>query len=337
MIGLQSRRARLITGVIFALALLPTLVFGLRTYHSYLLLRSAYAAGAPVTSSIRGWMTLDYLAAAYHTPEATLLERLGLDPTTEGNSSLKSLADRAGVSPPRYLERVQRAVAEGLDRAAPAAAEESSGWLASLADRTLSALLAYGYPALGATLLLGAIGLPLPDGIATAIAGSLAAQGRMDWFWASVIVVTASVLGDLVGYGIGRLLDAELVERRLRWLGYSAARRLQVQALFDQWGLVTVFLTRTFVSYLSSVASLLAGVARYQLPRFLGVAVAGRLIWTAAYLGLGYAVGSDLDAAASFLTNLSLLLLLLTISAASGLIATGQLPGNVPRRGVAAN
>jgi len=89
---------------------------------------------------------------------------------------------------------------------------------------------------------------------------------------------------------------------------------------------VAVFITRTFISYLSSVASLLAGVARYRLSKFLAVAVVGRLMWAAAYLGLGYAVGSDLEAAASFLTNLSMFLLLLSTLAGSGLIGAGVAP-----------
>jgi hypothetical protein len=49
--------------LLFAFMILPTLWFGLRTYRSFLLLRSAYEAGAPMTSSIRGWMTLKYIAA----------------------------------------------------------------------------------------------------------------------------------------------------------------------------------------------------------------------------------------------------------------------------------
>jgi membrane-associated protein len=316
------RRAALL---VFVLALVPTAIFGLRTYYSFLLLRSAYEVGAPITSSIRGWMTLDYVAATYRAPKTALIERLGLSPA-DSSSSLKTLADRAGVSPPQYVERVQRAVAEAVNHTAPTPAAKSSSWLASLADRTLTAILIYGYPVLGATLLLGAIGLPLPDGIATAVAGSLAAQGRMDWLWAGAIVVLASVLGDAVGYGIGRLLGGEVLLRRGRWFGYTPERRVHVQELFDQWGLLTVFITRTFVSYLSSIASLLAGIARYQLSRFLAVAAIGRVTWAAAYLGLGAAVGSDLEAAAGFLTNLSLLLVLLTLLAGSGLVAAGRIP-----------
>jgi membrane-associated protein len=325
-IDLRTHRARRIALWVFVLALLPTLAVGMRTYGSFRVLQSAYQTGAPVTSSIRGWMTLDYIAAAYQTPKPALLEGLGLPPTTAGNISLATLAADAGVFPPDYVARVQRAIVQAADHKAAPATAKSSNWFASLADETLTALLVYGYPVLGLTLLLGSIGLPLPDGIATAVAGSLAAQGRMDWLLAAIVIVIASVLGDVVGYGIGRLLGAETVIRHGRWFGYSPKRRAQAQSLFDQWGLLTVFITRTFVSYLSSIASLLAGIARYRLTRFLGIAFAGRVIWAGAYLGLGAAVGSDLEAASGFLASLSILLLLLTVLTASGLIATGRVP-----------
>ncbi len=323
MIGLGSYGFRRAALVLFALALLPTLWLGLRTYRSFLLLRSAYEAGAPATSSIRGWMTIQYLAATYHTPEAGLRERLGVPPATVSDTNLRSLAERAGISPPQYVERVQRAVAAAISANIAAPASEPSGWLASAGDAILTQLLVYGYPVLGLTLFLGAIGAPLPDGIATAVAGSLAGQGRMDWGWVIAVAVTASVLGDLIGYAVGRLLGREVLKRHGHWIGYTSVRRSTVQDLFDQWGMLTVFITRTFVSYLSSVASLLAGIAHYRLSRYLGVAIGGRLIWTAAYLGLGYAVGTNLEAAAGFLTNLSLLLLCATVLIASGLIASG--------------
>jgi membrane protein DedA with SNARE-associated domain len=131
------------------------------------------------------------------------------------------------------------------------------------------------------------------------------------------------VLGDAMAYGIGRVLGQDVLERRARWLGYTTARRARVQALFHQWGALTVFITRTFVSYLSSVASLLAGMSRFGLSKFLAIAVAGRVVWAAAYLDLGYAIGADLEAAAGFLTNLSILLLTLMVLAASGLVASG--------------
>jgi membrane protein DedA with SNARE-associated domain len=57
---------------------------------------------------------------------------------------------------------------------------------------------------------------------------------------------------------------------------------------------------------------------------FLALTLLGRLLWTSAYLGLGYAVGPDPEAATSFLANLSGLLVSLAVLAASWLVASGR-------------
>jgi membrane protein DedA with SNARE-associated domain len=313
---------RKVAVIVCIVATLPTVLFGLRTYGSFLLLRSAYEAGAPRTSSIRPWMTLAYVASAYRMPNGVLIEQLGLPRGTDPNASLKAAAQRVGVSPYLFTQRVQRAVADAAPKSD--VGNETPGWLEEIGGQILTALLIYGYPALGLTLLLGAIGLPLPDGIATTVAGSLAAQGRMDWFLAGTITVVASVLGDAIGYGLGRLLNREVLERQGHWFGYTPARRVRVQSLFDRWGGLAVFITRTLMSYLSSVASLLAGISHYRLSKFLAIALVGRVIWTAAYLGLGYGIGADWKASTSFLTNLSGLILSLALLLGSGLIASGQ-------------
>ena len=67
----KSNRARRIAAIVFLIAAVPTVFFGVRTYGSFRLLRSAYEAGAPMTSSVRGWMTLKYVAATYHAPAIT--------------------------------------------------------------------------------------------------------------------------------------------------------------------------------------------------------------------------------------------------------------------------
>ncbi|MDO8978805.1 MAG: VTT domain-containing protein [Afipia sp.] len=321
---LRSKLVRHIAAVVFAAATLSAAFFGLRTYGSLLLLRSAYETGAPMTSSIRAWMTLGYVATTFRTSDAALIERLGLAPGTDPNASLKSLGEQAGVSPSAYARRVQRAIADLMPDAPLDPKNGNSSWLGNINDAVLTALLVYGYPVLGLILFFGALGFPLPDGVATTVAGSLASQGRLDWFWAAATTVAASVFGDAAGYGLGRFLSQKILERYGRLLGYTPTRRARVQSLFDRWGSLTVFITRTFMSYLSSVASLLAGMSRYRLSKFLAIALVGRLIWTAAYLGLGYGIGSDWQAATSFLTNLSVLLLLLVLLVASGAVASGK-------------
>ena len=317
----RSSWVRRVAILVSAVAALLIVFFGLRTYGSFQLLRSAYEAGAPMTSSIRAWMTLTYVATTYRTSNAALIERLGLAPGTDPNTSLKSLADQAGLSPSVYAQRVQRAIADIAPNVRSDHTNENSGWFGAIGEEVLTALLVYGYPVLGLILLLGAIGLPLPDGVATTVAGSLAAQGRLDWVWAGTITVTASILGDSVGYGLGRLLSREVLERHGRWLGYTSARQARVQSLFDQYGSLTVFITRTFMSYLSSVASLLAGMSHFRLSKFLAIALVGRLMWTAAYLGLGYGIGADWEAAIGFLTNVSVLFLSLMLLLGASIVA----------------
>jgi len=305
-------------------ATLSSALLGVRSYRSFLLLHSAYAAGSPMTSSIRPWMTLEYVAATYQVPDAALLERLGLAPSIDPRTSLRSLAQEAGLPQIEYVQGVQRAIAGIASGVRSDSADRESNWLAAIGDAFLAAVLTYGYPALALMIFLGSFGLPLPHGIAVTVAGSLAAQGKIDWLWAGAATAVAAVLADIVGYGLGRLLDRGVLERRGRWLGYTRERALRIKRLFEQWGVWTLLLTRTFVSYLSPAVNLLAGAAGYRLTVFLALTVLGRLLWTSAYLGLGYAVGSDPEAATSFLANLSGLLVSLAVLAASWLIASGR-------------
>jgi membrane protein DedA with SNARE-associated domain len=292
------------------------------------LLRSAYEIGLPTAGNVRGWMTLRYVSTSYRVPEGALIARLDLPSATDPEMTIRTLAERAGVEPFDYVQRVQRVIAQAAPAAVSDAAEQtdSSGWLGVNTDGILSVLLVYGYPALALTLFLGALGAPVPTGLATTLAGSLASGGQLDWLAAAAIATAASAIGDMVGYGIGRWLGEGFLERRGRWFGFTPSRQLRVRALFGRWGGVTVLLTRTLVSHLSSVVSLLAGVSGYRFSGFIVFALLGRVIWTSAYLGLGYGVGTDIEAASTFLANLSGALLSLAVLGASAVVAAGRAP-----------
>ena len=134
-----------------------------------------------------------------------------------------------------------------------------------------------------------------------------------------------SILGDATGYGLGRAVGQRLFDRRAGWSRHLAERKERAQALFDRWGAVTIVISRTLASHLSSVLSLLAGLARYPLSLFLLLDAVGRVIWTSAYFALGYTIGGNFDTATDFLANVSVLLLCLVVLAGSGLVT-------VPRR-----
>jgi membrane-associated protein len=299
---------RLILLTLFAIAALAVVMFGLRTYRSFLLLRSAYKLGAPDVASLRAWMTLDYIARTYRVPGTALAECLGLPPDIDPKTTLRSLAERQRLSPFRYIQQVQKAISKLRSTSLSPGGRETVSGPATLGDEILAALLVYGYPVLGLTLLLGTMGAPFPSALSVVVAGSLIARGQMNWLWAGAVVVASSASGDLAGYGLGRLLGREFLERRGRWVGFTAARRAWVELLFQQWGILTVLLSRSLLSFLSSAVNLLAGAGRYRVRVFLLFSIVGRMIWTSAYLGLGYGFGVAIEAAADFPSSLSGLL-----------------------------
>ena len=306
--------------VLFAVAAFAGVIFGLRTYRSFLLLRSAYELGAPDLGSVRPWMTLDYVARTYHVPVTALAKRLGIPSDIDPNTTLRSFARSLGVPPFQYIEQVQQAIFELRPRLGTPGVKDMISAPETLGDKILAALLVYGYPVLGLTLLLGTMGMPFPSALSVVVAGSLIARGQMGWFGSGVVSVSCSVLGDLAGYGLGWVLGREFFERRGHWFGFTAARRARVEMLFRQWGVLTVLLSRSLLSLLSSAVNLLAGASRYWLRVFLLFSILGRTIWTSAYLGLGYGFGVAIEAAADFPSNLSGLLASLALLAGLGFL-----------------
>ncbi len=337
--GARGRwRTRLLV-LLVVLAAAATAMLGLRTYRTWTLLSSAYAVGVPEASSVRPWMTLRYVATAYRAPETALREHLGLPPQTDPDTTLKALAGRAGASPPDYARRVQRAIAAVAPAQAVPRDGKASGWLGGAGEDFVAAILVYGYPALALTLLLGALGVPLPSGLSMVVAGSLAAQGQLRWELLALVATVASVAGDAAGYGVGRVLGDSFLDRRGRWLGLTPGRRARVEGLFARWGALAVLLSRSLVSVLSSAVNLVAGAGRYRFGAFLAFGVVGRLAWTSAYLGLGYLASGGLEPAADFLRSLTGLLVSIALLAGLGIGlrrsragSTACAPENAPRK-----
>lgn len=303
---------------LFLLAALAVIIFAFRSYRSFLLLRSAYELGAPDVSSVRPWMTVEYVARSYGVPQAALAKRLGHAQDVDPKTSLRLLARSRGFSPFEHLREVQEAISELRPITSSPHARDAVNESEGFSDSILAALLVYGYPVLGLTLMLGAIGVPFPSALSVVVAGSLAAQGQMSWFWAGALVVASSVLGDLAGYGLGRALGVKFLEGRGRWLGLTPALWAKIEMFFQKWGALTVVVSRSLLSFKSSAVNLLAGAGRYRLRLFLPFAIVGRLIWSSAYLGLGYAFGTAIEAAASFTSNLGGLLVSLVVLTAVG-------------------
>lgn len=170
----------------------------------------------------------------------------------------------------------------------------------SISDLALAALITYGPLALALTLLLGAVGAPLPGGVVLLAAGAFARQEFFDWRFALPAAIVGVVLGDTTAYGIGRM-GGVWAERRLAHMSVWQSATDQ----FARQGGWAIFLTRFLITPPGVAVSLIAGMSAYAYRRFLPLDIAGELLWVSLYGGIGFALGSQWQAASRFVSDFS--------------------------------
>jgi membrane-associated protein len=140
------------------------------------------------------------------------------------------------------------------------------------------------------------IGFVLPGETAVLIGGVLAAQHRLSLTALCVLVVIAAVVGDTVGYEVGRLFGPRVIGWRR--LDRFRARLDAAQRLLRERGGPAVFLAR-FMAFLRAAMPGLAGLSRMHYPRFLAFNAAGGLVWGVGFCLIGYLAGASYERVAS--------------------------------------
>jgi membrane protein DedA with SNARE-associated domain len=151
----------------------------------------------------------------------------------------------------------------------------------------------YGYAAVVGALLLESFGLPLP-GETMLIAGSaLAAEGQLHLVPLLACAWAAAVVGDNLGFAIGRFGGRRLILRYGARIGITESRLARVEAFFHRYGGGVVLLAR-FFALLRQLNGLVAGTVGMRWWRFLAYNATGAALWVGAW-GLGvYYFGQSL-------------------------------------------
>jgi membrane protein DedA with SNARE-associated domain len=136
----------------------------------------------------------------------------------------------------------------------------------------------YGLVILFVLIAMESAGVPLPGETALITAGVLAARGDMDIVEVIVVAAAAAIIGDNVGYWVGRLGGRRLLER---WepLERHASRVLPwSERFFKRHGAKTIFFGR-FFAVLRVTAAWLAGISRMHWWQFFFWNAAGGICW----------------------------------------------------------
>lgn len=173
----------------------------------------------------------------------------------------------------------------------------------SITDQLLGALSLYGLPVLFGVLVIGCAGVPLPSSLLLVAAGSFAHLGEMKLWQVIMVASCGSVLGDQIGYGLGRR-GGRLAERFSRKLGGEENLK-SAEEFAKRWGGAGIFFSRWLVTPLGPWLNLTSGMAGYSWPRFLFWDVLGEVLWVVLYVMLGELFSDRVQALTEILGSLA--------------------------------
>jgi membrane protein DedA with SNARE-associated domain len=140
-------------------------------------------------------------------------------------------------------------------------------------------------------------GFVFPGETAIVVAGVLASQHRVSLWILLIVIVISAIVGDSVGYEIGRkfgdrLLDTRALRKHRDKLG-------RAQGLLRRRGATAVFIGR-FTALLRAIMPALAGSSRMPYGRFLIFNALGGIMWGVGFTLGGYLAGTAFEQVAQW-------------------------------------
>jgi membrane protein DedA with SNARE-associated domain len=157
-----------------------------------------------------------------------------------------------------------------------------------------SLIAQYGIAALFVSVTLEALGAPLPGESAIIVASGAAAAGKLSIEAVAIAAFLAAVLGDNIGYLIGRRLGRPVITRYGARFGMTDRNLDRAEAIVRRHGPLMVLFAR-FVVVLRQLNGLVAGTTGMRWPVFLAANAAGAALWVGLWTTLAYRFGHSTD------------------------------------------
>ncbi len=157
------------------------------------------------------------------------------------------------------------------------------------------------------------LGFFLPGDSLLVTAGLLASQpdfGLNVWLLGGILTV-AAIVGDTVGYHIGKVTGPRIFTKQDSLL-FNKAHLLKAQAFYDKHGGKTIIIAR-FMPIVRTFAPVVAGVGQMQYRAFLAYNVIGGVAWVWSMLMTGYILGRTVPGVAKHIEKIILLVIFLSI------------------------
>jgi membrane protein DedA with SNARE-associated domain len=149
----------------------------------------------------------------------------------------------------------------------------------------------YGVWVVAAFIALESVGIPLPAEAALMAAAFFAARTHGLSIWSLIAAgILAAIVGELVGFWIGRRYGRQLLKRYGARLGFTEGRIRIGQWLFVRYGSRFVFIAR-FLPFLRNMAAVLAGTNAMAQHNFYLASATAAAAWIVGYGLAAYSFG----------------------------------------------
>jgi membrane protein DedA with SNARE-associated domain len=180
------------------------------------------------------------------------------------------------------------------------------GWLLDLFAR-------YGYFVVFGGVFLENTGLPVPGETALLAGAALAHFGQLSLTKVIVTAIAGAILGDNLGFFIGRHGGRRIAERHGWRVGLTPPRLADFDRFFQQHGAKTVFAAR-FITGLRVVGAVLAGGSGMHWPVFLFYNATGAVVWCTVIAFAGYSLAYSWETLEHWIGRTGLVALALVIA-----------------------
>lgn len=158
-------------------------------------------------------------------------------------------------------------------------------------EHTIAHLVShYGYIGLFIAIVLGIIGLPIPDEIMMTIVGYLSLKGHLHYSYTIFIAFLGSAIGMSLSFYIGYRFGLPFIERYGRYIHITPDKLDKVRDFFNKRGKLAVTIGY-FIPGVRYFTAYLAGISKWPYLIFITYALPGALLWVWTFISLGYFFG----------------------------------------------